>query len=295
MAKEKDEKVEQPESVTEIVVATPEVEPAPPAEAVAEAPASAEGPSAEQMAGSAPAAIDSLRAMISEKFGKQFDTDEEMYAWIHSQLSDMSATDGIIGEILEEYPELYVVIQDLEAGKPLEVALAANIDVEALKPMEDEEMYAEYEAARNARKERKAKAEEHRAAFTKNQEESKQVITDFFSEVAFDEEQGVAFANKIDQMIGDYINGVVTREFLDVFYRAMNYEQAMESAREAGAIDAKNARIDAERERAEAETDGLPTGGSAVGVTMPEEVEDDGDDLFAEIGKNSRRRQMYGR
>ena len=287
MAKEKDEKVQQPESVTEIVVATPEiVEPAPSAEVGAVEPATAE-PSPAQVEGAAPAAIDSLRAMISEKFGKQFESDEEMYAWIHEQLLQMSDTDGVVGEILAEYPELYAVIQDLQEGKPLEVALAANIDIDSLRPLEDEEMYADYEAARNARKERKAKADEYRASFAKNAEESKQIISDFFSEVAFDEEQGVAFANKIDNMIADYTNGIVTREFLDVFYRAMNYEQAMESARAAGAIDAKNARIDAERERAEAETDGLPTGGSAVGVTMPEEIEED--DIFGEVKRKSRK------
>ncbi len=287
MAKEKDEKVQQPESITEIVVATPEVaDVAPPAEGATAEPAPVE-PSLGQMAGTAPAAIDSLRAMISEKFGKQFDTDEEMYAWIQSQLSDMSATDGIVGDILEEYPELYAVIQDLEEGKPLEVALAANIDIDSLKPLEGEEMYADYEAARNARKERKAKSEEHRAAFEKNWEDSNKVIHDFFEEVAFDDEQTTNFLTKMDEMLANYVNGIVTREFLDVFYRAMNYEKAMESAREAGAIDAKNARIDAERERAEAETDGLPTGGSAVGVTMPtEEYEDD---IFGEVKRKSRK------
>lgn len=292
MAKEKDEKVQQPESVTEIVVATPEVvKPAPSAEVGAVEPAAAE-PSPAQVEGTAPAAIDSLRAMISEKFGKQFETDEEMYAWIHEQLLQMSDTDGVVGEILAEYPELYAVIQDLQEGKPLEVALAANIDIDSLKPLEGEEMYADYEAARNARKERKAKVDEYRATVEKNWEDSNKVIHDFFTEIAFDEEQTNEFLAKMDEMLGNYVNGIVTREFLDVFYRAMNYEQAMESAREAGAIDAKNARIDAERERAEAETDGLPTGGSAIEVTM---VEEEPDDLFAEIGRNSRRRKMYGR
>ena len=287
MAKEKDEKVQQPESVTEIVVATPEVvEPAPSAEVGAVEPATAE-PSPAQVEGTAPAAIDSLRAMISEKFGKQFDTDEEMYAWIHEQLLQMSDTDGVVGEILAEYPELYAVIQDLQEGKPLEVALAANIDIDSLKPLEGEEMYADYEAARNARKERKAKVDEYRATFEKNWEDSNKIIHDFFTEIAFDEEQTNAFLAKIDEMLGNYVNGIVTREFLDVFYRAMNYEQAMESAREAGAIDAKNARIDAERERAEAETDGLPTGGSAVGVTMPEEEYED--DIFGEVKRKSRK------
>ncbi|MBR5807054.1 MAG: hypothetical protein IKY24_00390, partial [Alistipes sp.] len=219
MAKEKDEKVQQPESVTEIVVATPEVvEPAPSAEVGAVEPAAAE-PSPAQVEGTAPAAIDSLRAMISEKFGKQFETDEEMYAWIHEQLLQMSDTDGVVGEILAEYPELYAVIQDLQEGKPLEVALAANIDIDSLKPLEGEEMYADYEAARNARKERKAKVDEYRATVEKNWEDSNKVIHDFFTEIAFDEEQTNEFLAKMDEMLGNYVNGIVTREFLDVFYR----------------------------------------------------------------------------
>ena len=149
-------------------------------------------------------------------------------------------------------------------------------------------MYAEYQAAHDARKERKRKSDEYRATFNKNVEDSKQVITDFFKEVAFDDKQGEEFANKLDKMIADYVHGVVTREFLDVFYRAMNYEQAMESAREAGAIDAKNARLDAERERAEEETDGLPTGGSAMAVTMPDEQPAD-NDFFYDIQQKSRK------
>ncbi|MBR5105339.1 MAG: hypothetical protein IKU93_02760 [Alistipes sp.] len=285
MAKENKTKTEQPESITEIIVAAPEQETAP-TETPVEEPVDA-GMVEMPDGGELTLGIDSLREFVADKFGKQFDTDAELYAFIEEKLNELSTSDSMVGDILAEYPELYAIIQDLSEGKPFEVALAANVDVESLKPLEGEEMYAEYQAAHEARKDRKRKSDEYRETFSKNAEDSKQVISDFFSEVAFDEEQGVAFANKIDKMIADYVNGVVTREFLDVFYRAMNYEQAMESAREAGAIDAKNARIDAERERAEAETDGLPTGGSAVGVTMPEEIEED--DIFGEVKRKSRK------
>ena len=285
----------QPESITEIVVATPEQEVAPSVEGepVPE-PAPAE-PSEEAVpAEQATADMELMHAFVKEKFGEDFATDEELLVFIKNKLEEVSTSDSMVSDILAEYPELYAIIQDLSEGKPFEVALAANVDVESLKPLEGEEMYAEYQAAHEARKERKRKSDEYRETYAKNSEDSKKVISDFFSEVAFDDEQGVAFANKIDKMIADYVNGIVTREFLDVFYRAMNYEQAMESAREAGAIDAKNARIDAERERAAEETDGLPTGGSAMAVTMPDE-ELEPNDLFGDIERNSRRRQMYGK
>ena len=286
MAKVKDEKTQQPESITEIIVAAPTQETEPVAAPVEEMKPAEEVAVPEE--GVAASGIDSLREFVADKFGQLFDTDEELYAFIEDKLGELSTSDSMVSEILADYPELYAVIQDLSEGKPFEVALAANIDVESLKPLEGEEMYADYQAAHEVRKERKRKSEEYRNTFTKNAQDSKQVISDFFKEVAFDDEAGEAFANKIDKMIADYVNGIVTREFLDVFYRAMNYEQAMESAREAGAIDAKNARIDAEREKAEEATDGLPTGGSAMGVTMPD-VEPAQRDIFYEVGKSNRK------
>lgn len=234
-----------------------------------------------------------LRSFVEERFGQTFESDEELLSFVQSRLSEAAAGDSVVNDILAEYPELYAVIQDLEAGKPFEVALAANVDVDSLKPLEGEEVYQAYEEARNARKERKKKIDEFNAQYESNREESLKILEDYFAEKMMDEEAGEAFASYIDNLISGYLDGKLTRELLDIFYRGMHYDKDMESAREAGAIDAKNARIDAERERASAETDGMPTGGSAVGVSMPEEPEDN--DIFAEIGRNSRRRQMYGR
>ena len=234
-----------------------------------------------------------LRSFVEERFGQTFESDEELLSFVQSRLSEAAAGDSVVNDILAEYPELYAVIQDLEAGKPFEVALAANVDVDSLKPLEGEEVYQAYEEARNARKERKKKIDEFNAQYESNREESLKILEDYFAEKMMDEEAGEAFASYIDNLISGYLDGKLTRELLDIFYRGMHYDKDMESAREAGAIDAKNARIDAERERASAETDGMPTGGSAVGVSMPEEHEDN--DIFAEIGRNSRRRQMYGR
>lgn len=232
--------------------------------------------------------LDTLRAFVEEKYGEAFEDDAGLLAFIRTKLDNAVSGDTIIGEILAEYPELYAVIQDLDAGKPFEVALAANVDVESLKPLEGDEDFAAYEDARKSRMERKQKADEHKARFESNREASQQIIADYFAERTMDEAAGEAFANYIDTMISDYLDGKVTRDFLDVFYRGMHYNDDVEAAREAGAIDAKNARIDAERETRAAQTDGMPSPGSAMATPSYGELEEE--DLFSEIGRNSRKK-----
>ena len=232
--------------------------------------------------------LESLKSFVADRYGETFEDDAGLLAFVRDKLDNAASGDSVIGEILAEYPELYAIIQDLDAGKPFEVALAANVDVESLKPLEGDEDYAAYEEARNARNARKQKADEHRNRFESNREESREVISDYFAEKTMDEEAGEAFANYIDSMISDYLDGKVTRDFLDVFYRGMHYSYDVEAARNAGAIDAKNARIDAEREKRASQTDGMPSPGSAMATPVPP-MEPEEDDLFSEIRRNSRK------
>lgn len=231
--------------------------------------------------------VETLREFVADKYGETFDDDAGLLAFVKTKLDNAVAGDSVIGEILAEYPELYAVIQDLDAGKPFEVALAANIDVEDLKPLEGDEDYAAYAEAKDARKARRAKADEHKKRFESNRDESIKIVEAYFAEKTMDEKAGEDFANYIDTMIADYLDGKVTRDFLDVFYRGMHYGEDVEKAREAGAIDAKNARIDAEREKRSQQTDGMPSPGSAI-ATPTTTVEED--DFFSELGRNSRKK-----
>ena len=97
------------------------------------------------------------------------------------------------------------------------------------------------------------------------------------------------YAAFIDKNIADYNRGIVTPEFLDLFYKAKNYAKDIIEAEEQGAIKGKNAKVDAEREKRATETDGMPVGGSSIGVK--EDVPED-NDLFADIARNSRRNRM---
>lgn len=239
----------------------------------------------------------SLRAFVETTYGKTFESDAEFEAFVKEKLTEneeslsgYKETDGKIMEILDEYPELFAVVQDLISGKPIEVALASNIDLEDITPLPDEEMYKEYEDAKNARIERKTKVENYRKEFDANMEESREVIKDFFEEKNLDTEDAEDYASFIDNHIAEYNRGIVTKEFLELFYKARNYAKDIIEAEEQGAIKGKNAKVDAEREKRAAETDGMPKGGSSLGIkeALPEEEED----VFSFVRKNSRRNNM---
>lgn len=286
MAKEKgtieiEEQVTAPEMVaeepvTEDVVATEEVE-------TTETPIESEGDG-------------TLRSFVETTYGKTFETDADFEAFVKEKLTENEESlsgykdaDQKILDILDDYPELYAVVQDLIDGKPIEVALAANIDLEDITPLPDEEMYAQYEEAGKARKERKAKVETLRREFDTNMEASRETIKEYFEEKGLEGDTADDYAAFIDNHIAEYNRGIVTKEFLDLFYKARNYAKDVIEAEEQGAIKGKNAKVDAEREKRATETDGMPVGGSSIGVKedVPQE-----DDLFAEISRNSRRNRM---
>lgn len=233
--------------------------------------------------------IDDIRAKVSEKFGQTFDNDSDLLAFVADKLDAVGgyeASDAKIQEVLAEYPELLSLVEDLGSGVPFRQALAANIDVDDLRAEEGDEDYAEVEAANKKRRDRAARAKEYEARLAENMEKSADVLSQFFEEQGMSDEQADEYTAYVDGIINDYIDGKVTRDTLMLFQHARNYDADMASARESGAIEGKNARIDAERERKSKETDGIPQGGSAV---MVEEESPEADDMFAEIQRNNRR------
>lgn len=233
--------------------------------------------------------IDDIRTMVSEKFGQTFDSDSDLLAFVADKLDAVGgyeASDAKIQEVLAEYPELLSLVEDLGSGVPFRQALAANIDVDDLRAEEGDEDYAEVEAANKKRRDRAARAKEYEARLAANMEKSADVLSQFFEEQGMSDEQADEYTAYVDGVINDYIDGKVTKDTLMLFQHARNYDADMASARESGAIEGKNARIDAERERKSKETDGMPQGGSAIAVEEETPAEDD---IFAEIGRNNRR------
>lgn len=238
---------------------------------------------------SATMSIDDIRAMVAEKFGQTFDNDSDLLAFIAEKLDAVGgyeASDAKIQEVLTEYPELLSLVEDLGSGVPFRQALAANIDIDDLRAEEGDEDYAAVEEANKKRRDRAKRAKDYEAQLAANMEQSAEILSQFFEEQGMTDEQADDYTAWVDGIINDYIDGKVTKDMLTLFQHARNYDVDIASARESGAIEGKNAKVDAERERRAKATDGMPQGGSAIAV---EEDTPKEDDVFAEIGRNNRR------
>ena len=235
------------------------------------------------------ATIDGIKAIVEDKFGQTFDNDSDLLAFIAEKLDAVGgyeASDAKIQEVLTEYPELLSLVEDLGSGVPFRQALAANIDIDDLHAEEGDEDYAAVEEANKKRRDRAKRAKDYEAQLAANMEQSAEILSQFFEEQGMTDEQADDYTAWVDGIINDYIDGNVTKDTLTLFQHARNYDADIASARESGAIEGKNAKVDAERERRAKATDGMPQGGSAMAV---EEDAPKEDDVFAEIGRNNRR------
>lgn len=219
--------------------------------------------------------------MKSKNPDKEWDDDEAYYSDVvafaedaDKQLAGYATANETIKSVGKDYPEIFAIIEDIADGKSFEEALAANIDIEELIPTDDEPNYEKYTQARDARKQKKAEAEAYRQKFEENIAKSHDVVQAFFDEKGMDEETANEFGEYIDGVMAEYLDGVITKEMLDMFYNARNYDADVAEARTAGEVAGRNAKIDAEREKKSTATDGMPTPGTSAGKEIQQEPEE---------------------
>ena len=227
-------------------------------------------------------ASDRLKALMQGKHpDKEWGDDEAYYSDVVAYVEDAdkklngyTKANETITSVGKDYPEIFAIIEDIADGKSFEEALAANIDIEELIPTEDEPNYEKYSQARDARKQKRAEAEAYRQKLEKNIADSKGVVEAFFAEKGMDEEAANEFGDYINGVMGEYLDGVITKEMLDMFYNARNYDADVAEARTAGEVAGRNAKIDAEREKKSTATDGMPTPGTSAGKEVQPEPEE---------------------
>lgn len=251
----------------------------------------------------APATPGRVKAFWASKFpDKTYGSDEEFDNMLadhleesDKRLGEYASSEDTFRRVATEHPELLDVVKDLSEDKemPLIEAIYRNVDPEEFLPEEGEPEFDRMRQARQTRLGRQAEAEEFRKKLENNLEESKKVIQEYFEQRGMPEKDQHALADFIDGIFEQYTQNQITAEILDAFNHARTYNKDVSDAREIGAIEGKNAKIDAQRQRRAEETDGLPSAGSSAGVIASETAPKDFmDDLLEKTSK--RRNWMKG-
>ena len=106
------------------------------------------------------------------------------------------------------------------------------------------------------------------------------------------EEEAAALGKYVDDIMEAYLDGRLTVDVLNMFRNAMNYSKDVADAREVGKVEGMNANIDAERQRRQEATDGLPGPGSSTGQIAPPAPAEPSDMIDEILKRNERRYNM---
>ena len=251
---------------------------------------------AEQPTGS-PAApevpvVGRVKSYWSKKFPeKAYSSDEEFDGMLadHLESSDariqqLEGAEQTFRSVAINHPELLDMVEDLaeDPEMTLAEALYPHVDEAEFFPEEGDPDFNRMRKAREARKARETEAADYRKKLADNLKTSEEVIKKYFEENEVTEEEQKAIGDFIDELLGGIVENRITADTMAAFRRARNYERDLAEAETVGEIKGKNAKIDAERQRKQEETDGLPAPGSAAGVTAKPPVQKDFMDALIE-------------
>ena len=135
--------------------------------------------------------------------------------------------------------------------------MARHVDIEALKPEEGDPDFAAWEKAKKERKKRQRQMREYELQIAKNREESIKNITSFRSSKELSESEMNKFTEKLQETLSCVMDGSITQEFLDLMWKALNFETAVNEGRNQGEIRGRNIKIE-EIKGKDQKTDGLP-------------------------------------
>lgn len=155
-------------------------------------------------------------------------------------------------------PELAGLMKDVMKGAPLNVAIARNIDIESLAPVEGDVDEAPWKEALEGYKTNKSEKEAYMKNIDDNVGMSVKEIQAFAQENELSSDDTEAFLAQVDELIADAITGKVSKQTLSNLYRATTADNEVNNAAKAAKVEGLNENIDAKKAIVKPEGDGLP-------------------------------------
>lgn len=243
-----------------------------------------------------------VRAFMLAKFpDRPWEDDAELENgvadWLEEadkSLADYRTADEKIRSIAEKYPEIMAIADDLakNPGMPLGVAIRHNIDEDELEVGEDDPGFEQLRKSWEERASRRKAREEYQQQLDRNLEASREIVEKYLADNEMSEEEAAALGKYVDDIMEAYLDGRLTVDVLNMFRNAMNYSKDVADAREVGKVEGMNANIDAERQRRQEATDGLPGPGSSTGQIAPPAPAEPSDMIDEILKRNERRYNM---
>lgn len=271
--------------------------PPPASETEVQPPAESTAPGEETGTGGAPSRLMELARRYS---GEDVASDDEALELIEEELSDLAEykekngrINAALKDALDSEPDFGDLIGYILQGATLEEAVAKTVDLDRLAEAgggPDYPKWAKHKEERLERLKRMQEEDERNAAtinrINENMPVSKQLIVDFAKEKGLSDEETSEMAGKLAAFANDIMEMKVSKDVLDMIYKSMKMNEIMEEAREEGAVEERNKKIETARAN-KTETDGLPQLEGGQGGQEPKEKDDLGSFFDGVINRRS--------
>lgn len=212
---------------------------------------------------------------------------EDKYAEeVEGMLSQNEADSQVIKEVMMAYPELAMFLNDLFVNKlPLRAAIAKHFAQEDLIPQEGDDDYEVHKKASQERLETVKKREAMDKEIEANQDASISAIDSYAEKNGYSEEQKNGLLDFINDTFQELLMKKISENILSAFDKAMNYDNDVTSAAQAGEVSGKNAAIELKKGKVNEAMagDGVPILGK--GGAIEEKEIGRNQRLFGDIGK----------
>lgn len=192
-----------------------------------------------------------------------------------ARLAELEGSETYIQEVLNANPDFALALEAIGKGMPAKIALRRYMPELWDEPVEGDDDFEAWQEATQKFLEEKRVADEEIATRNANLEKSDILLKEFVETNFPTEEAQIEFVEYLRTALRNIGMGELSTAFLDMMLKAYNHDNDVEDAKEAGAIEARNAKITAKRIKASEETDGMPMGGGSSPIVEEENYEDD--------------------
>ena len=225
---------------------------------------------------------------------REFADEDEFYAASmegydteHEYRKSSESTNKEFFDKLQENPDVALFIGSILNKESFGKALSYLSDVLPFEEGSDD--FNAYNESVAQRKARIAEAEAAAEEYERNLQESAESLKQFAEENNMTPEEATDFVQTMTEMIQDKLfSGKIDKDFLGLFYKAQNYDKDLVVAKEAGAIQGRNEKIDAKK-KSLTKGDGLPAIRSSASVLPMDEDENPTVSALNIMAKKARR------
>ncbi len=184
------------------------------------------------------------------------DTESDEYYDNLTKMADeydrMEGNERQMNDLLAANPSFEGMIRDAKEGRSFLPSLVEAIGVDRLKEaLEDPAVAEEVGKANDEFMKRKQQEAEDSEASQRNIEESLNNIKQYAEDHGLSDEQVNEVITKIVTYVGDGMAGLFPTELIDMAFKAMNYDSAVQEAEETGRVQGRNENIQAQLERSQ--------------------------------------------